>query len=222
VLADPSVPDADVDAFVAAFQASFVPEEAEGEAEAPTRTVEVGGRRLRYLERAPRRPPATRCCRAGPSRPGGLAHPGRAHRPRRDINPDYIDGFVAAERRRELKGVLELLFADQGLVSRKLVDDVLRYRRLDGVEEALRRVAGVMYPSGRQTVVLTGELDRLQAPALVVWLPGPHPARRPGRGAGGQGQGRGPARGRPLAPPGGRQRGQPPGRRPPRRAGEGA
>ena len=49
VLADPSVPDADVDAFVAAFQASFVPEEAE----APTRTVEVGGRRLRYLERAP-------------------------------------------------------------------------------------------------------------------------------------------------------------------------
>ena len=86
-----------------------------------------------------------------------------------DINPDYIDGFVAAERRRELKGVLELLFADQGLVSRKLVDDVLRYKRLDGVEEALRQIAGAMYPSGRQTAVLTGDLDRLQAPALVVW-----------------------------------------------------
>jgi hypothetical protein len=28
-----------------------------------------------------------------------------------DINPDDIDGFVAAERRRELRGVLELLFA---------------------------------------------------------------------------------------------------------------
>ena len=76
---------------------------------------------------------------------------------------------MAAERRRELKGVLELLFADQGLVSRKLVDDVLRYKRLDGVEAALRQVAGAMYPSGRQAVVLTGELDRLQAPALVVW-----------------------------------------------------
>src|SRR5215218_770534 len=86
-----------------------------------------------------------------------------------DINPDYIDGFVAAERRRELKGVLELLFADQGLVSRKLVDDVLRYKRLDGVDAALRQIAGAMYPSGRQTAVLTGQLDRLQAPALVVW-----------------------------------------------------
>ena len=65
-----------------------------------------------------------------------------------DIDPDYIDGFVAAERRRELKGVLELLFADQGLVSRKLVDDVLRYKRLDGVDAALRTVAGAMYPRG--------------------------------------------------------------------------
>ena len=86
-----------------------------------------------------------------------------------DINADYIDGFVAAERRRELKGVLELLFADQGLVSRKLVDDVLRYKRLDGVQEALGTVAGAMYPSGRQTTVLAGDLDRLSTPVLVVW-----------------------------------------------------
>jgi pyruvate dehydrogenase E2 component (dihydrolipoamide acetyltransferase) len=248
VLADPSVPDADVDAFVAAFQASFVPEEAEGEAEAPTRTVEVGGRRLRYLERAPEAAAddpvvllhgfggdlnnwlfntdrlaerrrvyaldlpghgesskdvgagdleafaealggfldavgAARAHLVGHSMGGAvalayaLAHPDRVASLTlvapaglgEDINPDYIDGFVAAERRRELKGVLELLFADQGLVSRKLVDDVLRYKRLDGVEAALRQVAGAMYPSGRQTVVLTGELDRLQAPALVVW-----------------------------------------------------
>ena len=248
VLADPSVPDADVDAFVAAFQASFVPEEAEGEAEAPTRTVEVGGRRLRYLERAPEAAAgdpvvllhgfggeldnwlfntdklaerrrvyaldlpghgesskdvgagdleafaealggfldavgAARAHLVGHSMGGAvaltyaLAHPDRVASLTlvapaglgEHINPDYIDGFVAAERRRELKGVLELLFADQGLVSRKLVDDVLRYKRLDGVEAALRQVAGAMYPSGRQTVVLTGELDRLQAPALVVW-----------------------------------------------------
>jgi len=105
-----------------------------------------------------------------------------------DINADYIDGFVAAERRRELKGVLELLFADQGLVSRKLVDDVLRYKRLDGVQEALGTVAGAMYPSGRQTTVLAGELDRLRAPVLVVWggqdavLPAAHAQALAGRG----------------------------------------
>jgi hypothetical protein len=169
VLADPSVPDADVDAFVAAFQASFVPEEAEGRPRRrPGRSRSAGAACATWS--GPR---------GGRRRLGAaaLAHPDRVASLTlvaptglgEDINPDYIDGFVAAERRRELKGVLELLFADQGLVSRKLVDDVLRYKRLDGVEEALRRVTGVMYPSGRQTVVLTGELDRLQAPALVVW-----------------------------------------------------
>ena len=104
-----------------------------------------------------------------------------------EINPDYIDGFVAAERRRELKGVLELLFADQGLISRQLVDDVLRYKRLDGVEEALRQIAAAMYPSGRQAALLTGQLDRLRAPALVVWggqdriLPAAHAQALAGR-----------------------------------------
>jgi pyruvate dehydrogenase E2 component (dihydrolipoamide acetyltransferase) len=65
--------------------------------------------------------------------------------------------------------VLELLFADQGLVNRTMVDDVLRYKRLDGVQEALTTVAAAMYPSGRQTTVLTGRLDRLTVPVLVVW-----------------------------------------------------
>jgi pyruvate dehydrogenase E2 component (dihydrolipoamide acetyltransferase) len=76
---------------------------------------------------------------------------------------------VAAERRRELKGVLELLFADPGLVHRQLLDDVLRYKRLDGVDAALRTVAAAMYPSGRQTRVLAGELERLPVPLLVIW-----------------------------------------------------
>jgi pyruvate dehydrogenase E2 component (dihydrolipoamide acetyltransferase) len=248
VLADPSVPDADVDAFIAEFQASFVPEEAEAEAETPTRTVEVGGRRLRYLERVPEQPAGDpvvllhgfggdlnnwlfntdklaerrrvvaldlpghgesakdvgvgdldafaevlggfldavgtgRAHLVGHSMGGAvalayaLAHPDRvaslilvaAAGLGEDINPDYIDGFVAAERRRELKGVLELLFADQSHVSRTLVDDVLRYKRLDGVDAALRTVAAAMYPSGRQARVLAGELERLTVPLLVVW-----------------------------------------------------
>jgi pyruvate dehydrogenase E2 component (dihydrolipoamide acetyltransferase) len=50
-----------------------------------------------------------------------------------------------------------------------MVDDVLRYKRLDGVQEALTTVAAAMYPSGNQTAVLTGQLDRLTVPVLVVW-----------------------------------------------------
>ena len=41
------------------------------------------------------------------------------------------------ESRRELKPVVERLFADPSLVSRTLLDDLLRYKRLDGVSELL-------------------------------------------------------------------------------------
>jgi len=41
-----------------------------------------------------------------------------------EINMDYINGFIAAGSRKELKPVLEKLFADSSLVSRKMVDDM--------------------------------------------------------------------------------------------------
>ena len=46
--------------------------------------------------------------------------------------------------------MLELLFADPGLVTRQLVDDVLRYKRLDGVDDALGTLASSLFPGGRQ------------------------------------------------------------------------
>ena len=48
----------------------------------------------------------------------------------------YVENYVAAEGRQDLKPVLEKLFADKSLVSRQLIDDVLKYKRLDGVEQS--------------------------------------------------------------------------------------
>ena len=49
VVADPEVPDADIDAFVADFQASFVPGETEEDAGPAPETVEVAAGTLRFL-----------------------------------------------------------------------------------------------------------------------------------------------------------------------------
>ena len=86
-----------------------------------------------------------------------------------EVNDEYIEGFIAARTRRELKPVLQLLFADPDLVTRQLVDEVLRYKRLDGVEEALRALQASLFAEGRQQRVLAGELERLDAPILVIW-----------------------------------------------------
>jgi len=86
-----------------------------------------------------------------------------------EINGAYIDGFVAAANRRGLKPVIEQLFDDPTLVSRQLLDDLLKYKRLDGVREALSSLASALFANGRQTSVLAGHLAGMQQPALVIW-----------------------------------------------------
>ena len=84
-----------------------------------------------------------------------------------EVNADYTRGFVEAESRRELKPVVELLFADPSLVSRALVDDLLRYKRLDGVTELLGTLHGALFEGGRQAATPLRDLSG--KPLLVVW-----------------------------------------------------
>jgi pyruvate dehydrogenase E2 component (dihydrolipoamide acetyltransferase) len=84
-----------------------------------------------------------------------------------EIDREYVDGFVAATSRRELKPVLQRLFADPELVTRSMVDDVLKYKRLDGVDASLRALAADLFPDGRQQRSL--ELDTYDGPVLVIW-----------------------------------------------------
>lgn len=246
VIAPADVPDGEVDAFVAEFQAAFVPEEAAEDAAPPTETVTVDGRRLRFLRRgdgpvtvlflhgfggdlnnwlfnsekvaeSDRRvlaldlpghgesskdagpgdldafvtvvrgfldaTGADRVHLVGHSMGGAIALGLALAAPERvasltlvasaglgeQINAGYVDGFVSANRRRELKGVLELLFADPSLVTRQLVDDVLRYKRLDGVDTALRTIASAWFPGGRQATVLAPRLAEAAVPLLGIW-----------------------------------------------------
>ena len=85
----------------------------------------------------------------------------------KEINTDYIEGFIAANRRKEMKGALQTLFADPGLVTRDLVNDVLQYKRLDGVDDALRKIADNVFPNGEQARTL--DLSGLDAPVLGLW-----------------------------------------------------
>ena len=81
----------------------------------------------------------------------------------------YVEAYLAAQSRRDLKPALEMLFADKGLVSRQLVDDVLKYRRLDGVEDFLKSLAGNLFGGRRQHHVLAQEFAGKLPPTLVIW-----------------------------------------------------
>ncbi|GAA5040855.1 pyruvate dehydrogenase E2 component (dihydrolipoamide acetyltransferase) [Thermocatellispora tengchongensis] len=262
VIADPSVPEEEIDRFVEEYRASWVPEE-EGEepAEAGPETVEVGGRTISYVRQGesgdavvllhgfggdlgnwlftmpalaerhrvyaldlPGHGGSDKSVEPGDLNSlartllgflavhgidrahlvghsmGGLVAMAAALRDPRcvaslaliatagfgtEMNAAYIDGFVRATGRRDLTPVLRLLFADPDAVTRRLVDDVLKYKRLDGVDAALRLLAGELFPGGAQRHVPVDEVARLEIPTLVLWgdrdqiIPPSHASRAP-------------------------------------------
>jgi pyruvate dehydrogenase E2 component (dihydrolipoamide acetyltransferase) len=249
VVADASVPDADLDAFVAQFQEEFAAHAAEAGAAAPQpETLEAGGRRIRYLAlgegagvpilfihgfggdlnnwqfnqealaegRAtyaldlPGHGGSTKDLGAGHVDVGALADAvvdfmdvkgiPRAHLVGHslggaialdlalnhadrvasvtaicsaglgpEINMAYIDGFMQAKRRKQLQPVLEMLVADPEMVSREMIEDVLKFKRLDGAEAALNRIAEDSFAGGRQALQLTGRLGEIGVPVQLIW-----------------------------------------------------
>jgi pyruvate dehydrogenase E2 component (dihydrolipoamide acetyltransferase) len=86
-----------------------------------------------------------------------------------EINASFIDGFVRAGRRREAVEVLNLLVDDPALVSRTMVEDILRYKRLDGVAAALAKIAEAWFAGGCQSLDLTAQIAALKLPVQIIW-----------------------------------------------------
>ena len=88
-----------------------------------------------------------------------------------EINAGYLRGFADAQTRRELKPVAGQLFADESLVTRQLVDDLLAYKRLDGVDESLHTLLGTLLDGDAQRGDSAAALAALgdAIPVTVVW-----------------------------------------------------
>jgi pyruvate dehydrogenase E2 component (dihydrolipoyllysine-residue acetyltransferase) len=88
-----------------------------------------------------------------------------------EVDAEYLRGFAAASSRRELKPLVGRLFSDEALVTRQLVDDLLRYKRLDGVDAALSTVLGTLLgdDGDRQAIDTRSLLAGVGVPVTVVW-----------------------------------------------------
>jgi pyruvate dehydrogenase E2 component (dihydrolipoamide acetyltransferase) len=86
-----------------------------------------------------------------------------------EIDGSYIEGFISAARRRDLRPVLEKLFADPSAVTNQLIDDVLKYKRLDGVTANLRAIADKIHSHGTQGEVLRELVAGMTAPVMVLF-----------------------------------------------------
>jgi pyruvate dehydrogenase E2 component (dihydrolipoyllysine-residue acetyltransferase) len=88
-----------------------------------------------------------------------------------EINAGYLRGFADAQTRRELKPVVGQLFADESLVTRQMIDDLLAYKRLDGVDAALQALVGTLLDGDTQRVDSAAAIGAIggAVPVTVVW-----------------------------------------------------
>src|SRR5262249_8586377 len=80
-------------------------------------------------------------------------------------------GFADAQTRRELKPVVGQLFADESLVTRQVVDDLLAYKRLDGVAVALHTLVDTLLDGDTQRIDSAAAIAAIGGalPVTVIW-----------------------------------------------------
>jgi pyruvate dehydrogenase E2 component (dihydrolipoamide acetyltransferase) len=84
------------------------------------------------------------------------------------VNPDYIAAFLEADRRKEMSAAAAMLFADDSLVTRELVEELLKFKRTDGVPEALAAIAEAALGEAAQ-LHLAQAAASLATPVLKLW-----------------------------------------------------
>ena len=87
----------------------------------------------------------------------------------KEIDAEYLRGLTRTNSRKELKALAGRLFANEGLVTRQLVEDLLRFKRLDGVQAALESILAAFLDGDQQRVVLSEKIAGLGKPIRVIW-----------------------------------------------------
>jgi pyruvate dehydrogenase E2 component (dihydrolipoamide acetyltransferase) len=87
----------------------------------------------------------------------------------KEINREFLTDFVAAERRRPLLNALERLFADPSKITSEMVEGTLQFKRLEGVQEALSRIAETIANEDGQARSIAAQIEKLKIPVMVIW-----------------------------------------------------
>lgn len=82
------------------------------------------------------------------------------------VSDEFLSGIIDAQRARDLKPLMEMLVADPAMVTKDMIEDVLKFKRVDGVEEALSAIRAAML-AGADTAALQADLGRIPS-ALVI------------------------------------------------------
>lgn len=84
------------------------------------------------------------------------------------VSPQFIEDFANAESRKEVKNALTPLFVDKKMVSKDMVQAVLKTKRIEGANDCLKMIGDV---SGTALASLNpaDTLEAIAVPISIVW-----------------------------------------------------
>ncbi len=85
-----------------------------------------------------------------------------------DIAGSFLDGFIGEVRAKKLRPFIEMLVADPKMVTGEMVEDVLKFKRLDGAQDALQAVRAANFPGSAQKISILDSLAALAIPVQVI------------------------------------------------------
>lgn len=109
---------------------------------------------------------AVRLAADQPGLPASLTLIAPAYLSAAPANDGFLLGVIEAQQARDLKPVLQMLVADPGAISKDMVEDMLKFKRTDGVEDALSLIRDRMV-AGDDARALARDLSET-GPALVI------------------------------------------------------
>ena len=86
-----------------------------------------------------------------------------------EVNIEFLDGYIAAKRQKHLKPVLQQLVHDKNLISADMMEEVFKFKRIDGVVDGLNTLIQANFAGGKQQCSLRDALSNLSVPVTVIW-----------------------------------------------------
>ena len=85
----------------------------------------------------------------------------------KEIDSSYLENFITAESRRDLKPVLEKLYNNSDIITRDILNEVLNYKRIDGLDKLFKNMKDEIVKSDLQNNDLKDILNLLNIPVSI-------------------------------------------------------
>ena len=87
----------------------------------------------------------------------------------KEIDYDYLENFINSDSRKDLKKEIEKLYFNTDIITRDMINEVLKFLRIDNVKDTLKIIKNEIINNQVQKNNLVDEINSLNIPISVIW-----------------------------------------------------